>query len=415
MASPPGISGSADGTKTFFKLLFLFAAGVVAVVVTVSAAFASAVGDTTGEFWQIAGTAGILAASSAVIGGLLGFLFGIPHALQRAPAEGQDGLGFESNTNLEQISDWITKILVGISLVQIGNAAPTLGRLAASLSPMLGDDPASPGFGLALCLFAVVAGFLLVYMWTRVEFWSVLEHARHALSEGLKKKVKEEVAQALPQVVEESKAADAEALSLLELQLSGQEPTPDELRKAFAQASKPTLVQVYQKAEDQRANTWRGPEPMYREQHDRTIGVFEALIDNDRAKKFHRHFASLGFALKDQAARIHDDETEGRPERDDLYSKAIANLTKAIDIRGHTDQGLFPLYEWCRAACRIQDIPEGQAVPDTRRGEIEADLRAAAKRLPDRFFITPTDDDASTKRIVEWLEHNSLSHEALRG
>jgi hypothetical protein len=200
MTTPPGGSGSADDAKRFQERIWLGTAIAVAVVVIVSMAFAASVGDSTGEFWQIAGAAGALGAASAVIGGLLGFLFGIPHALQRGPGQRRDGVRFESNTNLEQISDWITKILVGISLVQIGNAGPTLGRLATAIGPMLGGDPASPGFGLALCLFALLAWFLLTYMWTSVLYRQVLELADRDLS----KTVKEAVAEAVQQVVQET-------------------------------------------------------------------------------------------------------------------------------------------------------------------------------------------------------------------
>src|SRR5262245_229949 len=68
------------------------------------------------------------------VGCLLGFLFGIPRTLQRgsdagshqskAGLGGEDSVGlpahrfFISNTSLEDISDWLTKIIIGIGLVQ---------------------------------------------------------------------------------------------------------------------------------------------------------------------------------------------------------------------------------------------------------------------------------------------------------
>jgi hypothetical protein len=74
-------------------------------------------------FFTTMSTGVVVAASAAMIGGLLGFLFGIPRALQQAsvvvpdptmpliqPASASDA----PNTNLEQISDWLTKILVGV-------------------------------------------------------------------------------------------------------------------------------------------------------------------------------------------------------------------------------------------------------------------------------------------------------------
>src|SRR5688500_18795600 len=54
------------------------------------------------------------------LGGLVGFLFGIPKTV--APSEdGQNGIhrSWHPNTSLEQISDWLTKILLGIGLTQL--------------------------------------------------------------------------------------------------------------------------------------------------------------------------------------------------------------------------------------------------------------------------------------------------------
>src|SRR5689334_2047890 len=65
----------------------------------------------------------ILSGASLFVGVLLGFLFGIPKTLRRNPdptaggplAEGD----YQPNTNLEEISDWLTKLIVGIGLVEL--------------------------------------------------------------------------------------------------------------------------------------------------------------------------------------------------------------------------------------------------------------------------------------------------------
>lgn len=71
------------------------------------------------------------------VGALIGFLFGIPRVLQQdvipvskpAPSgvtatsptteSSIDSYSLKVNTNLEQISDWLTKIFVGLGLVQL--------------------------------------------------------------------------------------------------------------------------------------------------------------------------------------------------------------------------------------------------------------------------------------------------------
>jgi hypothetical protein len=81
-----------------------------------------------GIFSRRAGSSGsvfsvaiMIAVASMLAGGLVGFLFGIPGTIQQA-REGEDTslesqqsenkpLTYAPNTNLEQISDWLTKIL----------------------------------------------------------------------------------------------------------------------------------------------------------------------------------------------------------------------------------------------------------------------------------------------------------------
>ena len=57
---------------------------------------------------------------------------------------------YRVNTNLEQISDWLTKILVGVGLVQLGAIIDSLGDLADFLGPALGNDVTGPPFAVAL-------------------------------------------------------------------------------------------------------------------------------------------------------------------------------------------------------------------------------------------------------------------------
>src|SRR5216684_1230684 len=97
--------------------------------------FAIVVGVIIVTFYAAHGTApwkssaiGLLIAGAALAAGvLIGFLFGIPRTQQKEgqksdPTIGsQPGVadGYGVNTNLEQISDWLTKIIVGVGLVQL--------------------------------------------------------------------------------------------------------------------------------------------------------------------------------------------------------------------------------------------------------------------------------------------------------
>lgn len=135
--------------------------------------------------WSILATAIVLASGSAMGGGLIGFLFALPrgrrtepgppdHAAPPAASATADPATEPSerkastrpNTNLDDISDWLTKILVGVGLIQLTSIGDALGRLSRAVAPSLGG-PESAAFGLGLMLTFVSTGFLMGYLWTR--------------------------------------------------------------------------------------------------------------------------------------------------------------------------------------------------------------------------------------------------------
>lgn len=126
----------------------------------------------------------IVGGAAVVVGGLLGFLFGVPRS-EAVPSSSPDGNGnerrvavrYKPNTNLEQISDWLTKILVGVGLTQIGEAPALLGALADTLGPALGGGSAGGIFGAGSCLYFSTCGFLLGFLWTRIYMAGVLQGA----------------------------------------------------------------------------------------------------------------------------------------------------------------------------------------------------------------------------------------------
>jgi hypothetical protein len=374
-------------SREFEHRLFQAARLLVGIGALVAAIFAAASADSVVEGLSIGAMAVAVAFAAGVLGALLGFLFGIPRTLQRQTAN-DDATHYVANTNLEQISDWLTKIIVGVTLIQIGHTRQALGDLADALHAPLGDRSASGGFGLALSIFSATSAFLLAYLWTRVRLHRELAIADSDI-EGTVRKVVDLLAK-----------EDALALSLLDRQLSGQNPASlDELAAALGRASESTLVQVYQRAEDVRVRTWREAKEL--PDHDRTIAVFRALIANDADQRFHRHFGSLGFALKDA-------------KEPDLPG-SLENLTIAIRVRGDPYQWGFLFYEWNRAVVRILllDQPYENTPPDVAL-EIVTDLRAAATRLPPRFFNATNADDDAVRSCGEWLQSQGLDYTALR-
>ncbi len=148
---------------------------------------------------QVFGKLAIYAGGCFGVGALVGFLFGIPRSLQgKVPgkgASGKDGtsgndagspgrdplkqtLGsgqtevedraiYATNTNLEDISDWLTKIIVGLGLINLKVIPGKLKALAWYFSEY-GNGPIPESASLALILYFSTCGFFLAYLMTRL-------------------------------------------------------------------------------------------------------------------------------------------------------------------------------------------------------------------------------------------------------
>lgn len=125
-------------------------------------------------------------------GGIIGFLFGIPRVLQgdatHAPAEqlgGKDETSLshqaayrqQVNTNLEQISDWLTKIIVGIGLVELRRLPELLNRSSTFIANGLGLSPNSQVLAAAIIVYFGLIGFLSTYMITRIYLAGAFQRA----------------------------------------------------------------------------------------------------------------------------------------------------------------------------------------------------------------------------------------------
>lgn len=125
-------------------------------------------------------TSGILALilwglAAFAIAFLLGFLFGIPKVIQTGDEQGsgrRPDYRQTVNTNLEQISDWLTKIIVGLGLVQLYETPKLLERaakwVAACLPTKAGFELKAESLASSLIIVFGVLGFLAGYLLTRL-------------------------------------------------------------------------------------------------------------------------------------------------------------------------------------------------------------------------------------------------------
>lgn len=391
--------GSPEGEgllrNSLVTILLVIGAGLIAILL-----FSFQVG----EWKRIAAVTAFgisIAGASLLTGGLVGLLFGIPRRLQNTEqatskntAKGDDDETrdqqtiYASNTNLEQISDWLTKILVGVGLTQVDGIGRLLGSVGDMAAPALANLPASKATAITIVVFFAVSGFLFGYLWTRLFLGRWLTEAESAYS--LKKKLSGIAQQA---------TADARAIELVSRQLEGEEsdiPAQAELDAAIKAASKATRSHAFYRAQAQRERNWR--DEYGKPKMERTIPVFQALAASDRDNAYHRNYAQIGYAHKDKL----------KPD----WKAAEAALTRAISMRGDARHSNWHSYEFNRAICRIQldeAFAAGHPTPKDKRAPIVSDLRTG---IADAWVLQWAREEPV---FVRWLSLNKLTLDELAG
>ena len=331
-------------------------------------------------FLSISSVGVMLAGASLLVGGLLGFLFGIPRTLQQddtketaqKPSSAADDAGkvaneeaqkssYAVNTNLEQISDWLTKILVGVGLTQITVMPGKMWVFAERLSEGLGDSPGNAVLALAIMIFFSVCGFMGGYLWTRLYLAGAFRRADTEDVIQLKKQASniEAKLDKHRQVMEN----DARALALTTNQLNVDTPNipQKDLNDAIKGASNSTQSDIYIQAQMQRSRSWR----IDKSSMERTIPIFIALCESN--PNSHQNHGQLGYAFKDKTYPAMD--------------KAITEFDKAIELRGPWENQGYLLYEFNRALARIileqEKLEPRQPSPSGTKELIFTDLKAA--------------------------------------
>ena len=151
----------------------------------------------------------LIAGACLSAGGFLGFIFGIPNLLQNQSNSGSHSTILKYNDNLVQISDWLTKIIVGVSLTQIGYIPGKVKLLGKFLESNFGGGPWGSIAALAIVFYFFLFGFLMLYFWTRTGFTIIMKY----VDDDLQQKV-EDLEVKLKQTGEEKqrfeKLADSE-------------------------------------------------------------------------------------------------------------------------------------------------------------------------------------------------------------
>ena len=130
----------------------------------------------------------MVASSSYTIGNVLGFLFGIPKTIQsqRDSVSMEKDTTYQVNTSLEQISDWLTKMIVGAGLVEFKNIVTFIRDISKEISSGIGTDNAQPIIISSIICFMII-GFFVTYLSTRLYIANALADAHNELQENSEK------------------------------------------------------------------------------------------------------------------------------------------------------------------------------------------------------------------------------------
>jgi hypothetical protein len=302
----------------------------------------------------------LIAAGSVVVGSFLGFLFGIPRA--NGPEHGRHT--YQPNTNLEEVSDWLTKIIIGVSLVEMRSIAEELNMLVLRLSAGFDGDGSSYTFvwSLLLCyfFFGLVGGYLI----TRIFLPVVFAKADHGAA--LDAIEAEKIAK---RVVQETSGMNAHAIELVEYQLSEGNSTvtvdPIELNKAILNTTPNGRSTIFFKARRFRLEKEQLPAEQ-RQVLERALPVFNALVNEDEQSpepRFHTNYAQRAFIYL------------ALPDPD--YGNAKIDLDKAIRMRDKFNVPDHKHYELLRAMANLALAQEFGIRGVNTHTEIQRDLNAA--------------------------------------
>ncbi|KTT69954.1 hypothetical protein NS334_13555 [Sphingomonas endophytica] len=159
-------------TERALGFLLCLSAGAFALLVATAPAVAAS--------WSYLGIAVATALASFSVGLALGLFFGLPSLVPRVA--GTPSAPVAESTSLEQIADWLVKIVVGITLTRFDVISGRLENAAAQVAAAMACRPAgepcsAPVAGTIMACFAVL-GFLIAYLWMRRYFLGELRRGR---------------------------------------------------------------------------------------------------------------------------------------------------------------------------------------------------------------------------------------------
>jgi hypothetical protein len=117
---------------------------------------------TYGSHWTYVAVGMVTALAALWSGCFVGFLFGIPRVVSSGQLRHEVGtLSYSPNSNLAEVSDWLTKLLLGAGLVQLTHLGPPIARLIDYVAAGLHSTAASTGAAKVMA-GAILFGYVVV-------------------------------------------------------------------------------------------------------------------------------------------------------------------------------------------------------------------------------------------------------------
>ncbi|NOT51434.1 MAG: hypothetical protein HOP10_09180 [Chitinophagaceae bacterium] len=183
--------------KTWRGITFIMITGVILTLAL--SLFSPKPNGSNSTFLEILSTFGcslLIGGAAFAAGGFGGFIFGIPSLGQNKESD------LKYNDNLIQISDWLTKIIVGVGLVQLNRIPGKISELGDLLRSNFGDQSWGKVASLSIVFYFSLFGFLIVYFWTRTDFTTIIKKVDTDLNDQLAE-TKEELETAKKKALEE--------------------------------------------------------------------------------------------------------------------------------------------------------------------------------------------------------------------
>lgn len=353
-----------QGPDTDALQRYSYIAGAVGLAVTLLVAIDP--GSTSNTINRFASLLGIALGTSALMA-LLGFLFGMPRTLANDNRRMSDApFSYKPSTNLEEISDWLTKMIIGVGLIQLVQIGEWLMLQSGEIAENLRLHGASEHFIIGAIVYFACLGFINGFLWTRLKFGVAIMQADAAtvqekiqeLDDTLSQvKADQDATMGVNNVLDFKRALDVE---------------PQHISKLIIAASPHVRNRIYwdaYKAQDEALES--GDADFARDVGRRTGWVFSSLIEADPDIKHPNNYLDLALSQSLQMDWNGAEQTLNKivSKRDILGDKINATYDLALaQAKIHTNQ----------PAAEIVTLLEGAFVNE-KAAEIWSDQGAAAK------------------------------------